>query len=334
MENELELVNVEFVYLPVVNYAMQQNRVSLIRQFTVENKTDDILRNIKISLSVEPYFASSTPYIIEAIPSGETIRVESFKLNLSTTFFAQMTERVAGDFTLEIFSENTSIYQKSFPIDILAFDQWGGLTVLPEMLSSFITPNHPAIVPILKRTSVILDEWTGRPSLDEYQSCNPDRVRKQMAALYVAISEQNITYSSVPASFEETGQRIRLVDAVLSQKLGTCLDMALLYASCLEAIGIHPLIVITRGHAFAGAWLVPETFPDSVIDDASFLKKRTADGINEITLVEATCMNQGSNISFDEAIKIADSKLIESINLSLIHISEPTRRTPISYAVF
>ena len=317
MENELELVNVEFVYLPVVNYAMQQNRVSLIRQFTVENKTDDILRNIKISLSVEPYFASSTPYIIEAIPSGETIRVESFKLNLSTTFFAQMTERVAGDFTLEIFSENTSIYQKSFPIDILAFDQWGGLTVLPEMLSSFITPNHPAIVPILKRTSVILDEWTGRPSLDEYQSCNPDRVRKQMAALYVAISEQNITYSSVPASFEETGQRIRLVDAVLSQKLGTCLDMALLYASCLEAIGIHPLIVITRGHAFAGAWLVPETFPDSVIDDASFLKKRTADGINEITLVEATCMNQGSNISFDEAIKIADSKLIESINFVL-----------------
>ncbi|HEY5507537.1 MAG TPA: DUF4011 domain-containing protein, partial [Paludibacter sp.] len=317
MENELELVNVEFVYLPVVNYAMQQNRVSLIRQFTVENKTDDILKNIRITLSIEPSFATSIPYIIEAIPGGETIRVESFKLNLSTTFFAQMTERVAGDFTLEIFSEDTSIYQGSFPIDILAFDQWGGLTVLPEMLSSFITPNHPAIVPILKRASIILAEWTGRPSLDEYQSCNPDRVRKQLAALYVAISEQNITYSSVPASFEEFGQRVRLVDAVLSQKLGTCLDMALLYASCLEAIGIHPLIIITRGHAFAGAWLIPETFPDSVIDDPSFLKKRTADGINEITLVEATCMNQGSNTSFDEAIKIADSKLIESINFVL-----------------
>lgn len=317
MENKSTIVNVKFTYLPVVNYAMQQNRVSLIRQFTVENKTDDILENVKIIISVEPSFASSTPYIIEAIPGGETIRIESFKLNLSSTFFAQMTERAAGDFTLEIFSNETSIYQESFPIDILAFDQWGGLTVLPEMLSSFITPNHPAIVPILKRASVILAGWTGRPSLDEYQSCNPDRVRKQMAALYVAISEQNITYSSVPASFEEFGQRVRLVDAVLSQKLGTCLDMTLLYASCLEAIGIHSLIIITRGHAFAGVWLVPETFPDSVIDDPSFLKKRTADGINEITLVEATCMNQGCNISFDEAIKIADGKLIESVNFVL-----------------
>jgi len=171
MENESAIVNVGFVYLPVVNYAMQQNRVSLIRQFTVENKTDDILKNIRITLSIEPSFATSIPYIIEAIPGGETIRVESFKLNLSPTFFAQMTERVAGDFTLEIFSKDTSIYQESFPIDILAFDQWGGLSVLPEMLSSFITPNHPAIVSILKRSSVILAEWTGRPSLDEYQSC-------------------------------------------------------------------------------------------------------------------------------------------------------------------
>ena len=87
--------------------------------------------------------------------------------------------------------------------------------------------------------------------------------------------------------------------------------MALLYATCLEAIGIHPLIIVTQGHAFAGAWLIPETFPDSIIDDASFLKKRIADGINEITLVEATGMNQGSNIDFDQAIKIADSKLIK-----------------------
>jgi len=317
MENESELINVEFVYLPVVNFAMQQNRVSLIRQFTVENKTTDTLKNIKIVLSVEPDFAITHPYVIEAIPGRETIRVESFNLNLSTSFFAQITERVVGDFKMEIFNDNISIYLKTYPIDMLAFDQWTGLSVLPEMLSSFITPNHPAIVPIIKRASVILTEWTGSASLDEYQSCNPDRVRKQMAAIYQAISEQNITYSSVPASYEVSGQRVRLVDAVLSQKLGTCLDMALLYATCLEGIGIYSIIVVTKGHAFAGAWLVPETFPDSIIDDSSFLKKRTADGINEITIVEATGMNQGSNIDFDRAIKIADSKLIDPVNFIL-----------------
>lgn len=64
-----------------------------------------------------------------------------------------------------------------------------------------------------------------------------------MAAVYTAITEQQIIYSTIPASFEEYGQRIRLTDSVLAQKLGTCLDMALLYASCLEAIGLNALLI-------------------------------------------------------------------------------------------
>ena len=315
MQNEL--INVEFVYLPVVNFAMQQNRASLIRLFTIENKAEDNLKNIRVNIEFDPDFASPVSYLIELLPSNELVRVELIKLILNTSFFSNLTERIVGNFILEIFTDEISIFQKTYPIDILAFDEWGGLKVLPEMLSSFITPNHSLIVPIIKHASTILFQWTGQPSLDEYQSRQPDRVRKQMAAIYSSISELNITYSSTPASYEIYGQRVRLVDAVLTNKLGTCLDMALLYASCLEAIGIHPLIVITNKHAFAGGWLTPETFPDSIIDDVSFLKKRTADGINEITLVETTCMNTGNNVDFDQAVKAADGKIIDSENFVL-----------------
>lgn len=85
--------------------------------------------------------------------------------------------------------------------------------------------------------------------------------------------------------------------------------MSLLYASCLEAIGLNALVIITQGHAFAGAWLVPETFPDPTIDDVSLLTKRTAEGIYEITLVETTYMNMGHQSDFDDAVKKADGKL-------------------------
>ncbi len=137
-----------------------------------------------------------------------------------------------------------------------------------------------------------------------------------MAAIYTAIAEQQIIYSTVPASFEEYGQRVRLADSVMAQKLGTCLDMALLYASCLEAIGLNALIVITQGHAFAGAWLVPETFPDPTIDDVSLLTtKRTAEGIYDITLVETTCMNMGHSSDFDDAVKKANGKLADGEQL-------------------
>ncbi len=309
MENERSKLNIEFSYLPVVNFAMQQNRVSVIRDFSIENLTEEILKELKIELTADPEFATAVPISIEVINAKEKIRVEVPKLNLSANYFAQLTERISGDISLKIYSKDELLFEEKYPINVLAYDQWGGIAVLPEMLSAFVTPNHPATLPIIKRAATILEQWTGSPSLDEYQSRNPDRVQKQMAAIYTAIAEQEIIYSTVPASFEDYGQRIRLVDSVMTQKLGTCLDMALLYASCLEAIGIYPLIIVVNGHAFAGGWLVPETSPDSVVEDVSLINKRIADGINDITLVETTCMNMGQNVDFDQAVKIANKRI-------------------------
>ena len=156
---------------------------------------------------------------VEQIPANGSIRLSSFNLTLSANYFTQLTERLSGNLKIEITAEAEPIFCQTYPIDILAYDQWGGLNVLPEMLAAFITPNHTAISPIIKRAASILGQWTGNPSLDEYQSRTPDRVRKQMAAIYTAIAEQQIIYSTVPASFEEYGQRVRLADSVMAQKL-------------------------------------------------------------------------------------------------------------------
>lgn len=306
-----DVLKVEFSYSPLINFSMQQNRMGIIHRLSISNIGKETLRNIKVVLAAEPAFGESAPAAIEAVPVGETVRVDSVSLQLSATYFAQLTERMAGNFLLEVTAEEKTIFKQSYPIDILAYDQWGGLNVYPEMLAAFVTPNHAALAPIKKRAALILEQWTGSPSLDEYQSRNPDRVRKQMAAIYAAIAEQHLIYSTVPASFEETGQRIRLADTVLAQKLATCLDMALLYASCLESVGIHPLLIIMNGHAFAGGWLVPETFPDSVTDDVSLLTKRAAEGVFDIALVETTCMNMGQDTPFDMAVKSATAKLAD-----------------------
>ena len=309
MNGTLDKIRVQFDYLPLINFAMQQNKVSVIHQLSIENMTSEPFRNIQVQITAEPDFGSITPVMMEAIPANNSVCLQSFSLVLSANYFAQLTERMSGSLKIEIRSEAETIFTRTYPIDILAYDQWGGINIFPEMLAAFITPNHAVLTPIIKRAAAILEQWTGTPSLDEYQSRNPDRVRKQMAAIYTALTEQQIIYSTIPASFEEHGQRVRLTDSVLAQKLGTCLDMALLYASCLESIGLNALIVITKGHAFAGGWLVPETFPDPAIDDVSLLTKRTAEGIYDITLVETTCMNMGHNADFDNAVKSANGKL-------------------------
>jgi len=317
MNNEFTKINVEFTYLPVINFSMQQNKVPIIRFFSINNLTDNDLQNLKITLTTNPDFATSSSVIISSLPPNEIISIDSLNLLMNYTFFSQLTEKINGNFNLEILEGDVSIYKNTYAIDVLAFDQWSGASILPEMLSAFITPNHPSISPIINRASEILNKWTGNPSMDEYQSCNPNRVRSQIAAIYSALAELNITYCTAPSSFEEYGQRIRLCDSVLNNKYGTCLDMALLFASCIEAIGIHPLIIVMQGHAFAGSWLIGETFPDTINDDVSLLSKRIADGINEIILVECTCMNAGQNIEFDNAVQLANRKLLATDQFTL-----------------
>ena len=300
---------VDFVYTPVINFSLQQNHVPVIKTLTISNISETDWEMVSIEIKTEPTVVLPWKQHIPGLKKQETRELGAVQLDLDTQYLAELTEKITGHFTLTASIGSELIYEKAFPVDILAYDQWNGIVMLPELLVSFVTPNHPEITKIIRKASFILEKWTGNPSFDEYQSKNPDRVKKQMAAIYEAIAGMQVTYCSAPASFEETGQRIRLVDAITTYKLGNCLDLSLFYAACLEAVGIHSLIIILKGHAFAGGWVVQQSFSDPVNDDPSLLTKRIADGINEIVLTEATCMCSGNNVSFDEAFRSAAEKL-------------------------
>lgn len=303
------MLKIDLAYFPVVNFAMQQNHVPVVKKLILGNEASDPIKHVRVEISMTPDLGAKEERMVESIPSGAVIEVKDIQLLFSAQDLTTLTEKISGEISLAVFSGETVIAQERYPIDILPFDQWAGIGILPEMLSAFVTPNYPAIASLIHRASHFLGNWTGNPSFDAYQSRNPDRVKKQMAALYEAIAELGVVYCSPPASYEVAGQRIRLCEALFASRLGTCLDMALLYASCLEAVGINPIVVVVRGHAFAGAWLVDDTFADSVNDDVSLLTKRLAEGIHEVALVETTCMNAGQNASFDAAMAAAEDRL-------------------------
>lgn len=304
-------MNIHLTYLRAVNLAMQQNRVPVIRELRIENTTGRDLASVTVTLVPEPPFAAPVKVEIGTLAANESKVLDAIRLNLLPEFFVAMTEGVAGRIDLAVTVGGEICHQEEFPIEALAYDQWCGSGILPEMLAAFVTPNHPAIAPILRGAAAWMEKWTGRSALDEYQSRNVNRVRQQMAAIYAALADQNIAYVSVPAGFGVPGQRLRLADAVLGSKLGDCIDLSLLFASCLEAVGIHPLVVVIHNHAFVGGWLIPDTFPDSITDDSAFLSKRTADGVNEIVVLEATALTSGGKTDFEQAVRMGRDHLGE-----------------------
>ena len=70
-ENPSSKLDVEFIYLPVVNYSMQQNRIPVVRLFSIKNNTEHPLADLKVSLIFEPEFAAASPVMIERLSPGE-----------------------------------------------------------------------------------------------------------------------------------------------------------------------------------------------------------------------------------------------------------------------
>jgi Superfamily I DNA and RNA helicases and helicase subunits len=294
-------------YLPCINYAMIHNHITAFRFCDIVNTDNFDWQQVKVTIEGE--YLKKSQSVLEIIKSNQCIRVDDLELFIDGNKLINLTEGIDTIFYLTLNVGEVEIYKQEYSINLMAFDQWSGSSVLPELLASFVTPNNPILSRVSVNASKFLEQWTGSSSLDEYQTQDPNRVRSQVAAIYEALRSESLVYCTPPASFERYGQRVRLVDKVLNEKLGTCMDLTLLFASCLESNGIHPLLVLLKGHIFVGAWLSPNIFPQVISDDASFLLKSCADGINDIVVVESTALTSSKNLSFEDAVNLAETEL-------------------------
>jgi len=296
-----------------INFAMQQNDVVVVKGMRLQNRGEEPLRDLEIRISAEPDFGESWSTRVMEVAGGATYNFSSVDLELSSGFLAGLTERVRGKLWIEVSGPEHAgsklLLRRGEQVELLARDEWSGLSSLPEILAAFVLPNHPAIQQILRSAADLLQDWTGDPSLSGYQSKDPRRVYTTAAAIYGALQELGLTYVNPPASFEDQGQRVRLPDRIIDGGMATCLDIALLAAGCLEQAGLHPLLVTVEGHAFTAVWLQEECFPEPAMDDALRLRKRV--DLNEIVMFDPTCATARPSPGFERAVSEANRWLAD-----------------------
>ncbi|MFG6146825.1 DUF3320 domain-containing protein [Halobacillus sp. B23F22_1] len=300
-------IGCNYEYDEKVSFALQQNQVPFVKHLSIENLSEERHNNIKIELSSNPSFFETKTIHLETLMPAQTIDLNP-DIQLSAQYLSNLDESMKGYFSIKIKVNEKEVYEKDLPVDILSFDCWPGSNIIPEIISSFVTPNRPFVMEIVKQASKILQQNIGINAMDGYQSGDPNRVIAQLSAIYSAIQAQEITYANPPASFESEGQKIRFPDMIKEHKLATCLDLTLLYAACAEAIGIHPIIVFFNGHAYPAFWLKEFVSSESYQDDKSLLTKSIADGINEIITVESTLLTN-ENSAFKNSVHFAENSL-------------------------
>jgi hypothetical protein len=123
------------------------------------------------------------------------------------------------------------------------------LEYMPIVLASFTTPNDSVIQELAGRVS-------GKAGGAAAAFNNADAV-KFLHALYDSLCENRIAYQSPPSFVNgaQFGQHIKLGRDVLRNHAGTCIDLAILWASTCEAVGLKPVLIVIPGHCFPAVYL-------------------------------------------------------------------------------
>lgn len=289
---------------PELLYSMYSNgQEQLIGDVFVSNESGKTLKNIQFEARFTSNILSPISVFLGDVPAGENISFEVDDPTIDVDKLEMLTEIETCTATYKLLVNGKVAAESTGRITICPYNQWNAALIL---LPAYMTPNHPNIISVLKNASKWMLVNGMNPSLEGYQS-DAKRVEQMIGAVYNAVKESNIIYSNPPASFFGP-QRIRLCETVFEEKFATCMDMTILFASCLESFGLHPILITAPGHIFAGVWLNSKgRLQEPVLSDAKLIQKYIEDG--QLVAVECTAMNVGKDISYQEAKKIANNTL-------------------------
>lgn len=295
-----------------LNFAMVENAVSLVERISVTNTSEEALTDIEIRANLMPDFGQVWKGHIRELPAGGTFHLDDVILPLSRERFINQVEAQKARLLVQAKWGDQSVQAASSEVEVkvMAYNEWHALS-LPQLLSAFVMPNHPVIAETLKMASKRLELLTGDPALDGYQSKSEDRVRAIAQAIYETLQALDVTYSNPPASFEDgEGQKIRTPEQLLEHRLGTCLDLSVFTAACLEQAGLNSLLFLIKGHAFPGVWLIDHSLAEASSDDGSRFSKLCS--LGQILVYDSSAVAMRPLVSFARAVAIGTEYLTKT----------------------
>lgn len=294
-----------------LNLAAFQNAVPALHELAIVNETTSPISELTVQLISEPPFVKPRGWNVESVGAGESYHLRDLDVQLDGALLSRLTEAETASLRFELRSRKQSdevLARHESAVELLARNQWGGIGHLPEMVAAFVQPNDQAIDRLLKGAALALQTGGKSGSIDGYTH-GSKRAWELASGIWAAVLQRKLNYALPPASFEHTGQKVRSPSQVLDGGLATCLDLALMFAACLEQAHLNPLLIFTRGHAFVGVWLRDEEFSTSVVDDITAVRKRLK--LQEMLVFETTLAAQGQAVSFSQAIANANRQLSE-----------------------
>lgn len=308
-----------------VNYAIYHSGVPVIWDLYAVNLSDSATTPWTLGLSIVEY-SELSEVAVPPLGPGQAIPLGTPTLLLYGDLLRGQLGPARARLRIAV---NGREQERAAPeMAVLSFWDWSHNAKARNTIAAFVSPHDRSVKSVVHDAEDLLKSIAGVSDFDRlFASGRSDAARVTLLALYRALAErQNLRWARPQVNSciggTETYQAVRPPDNLFGDghegPVGaTCLDLAVLMASCIEYLGLCPLIILTGArevvpeHAFVGAWAGTVPGDRGVITSAESLQTDVSSA--SLYVVECTGVMAGEaagrKLPFEEAVSEALEEL-------------------------
>ncbi len=290
-----DVLELEGELLNTVSYATYYCRMPLFTTFRINNRGEVPAEELSVSIEGSTSLILPCNVQVAEIPPESSVEVAVERV-LNPKYLADLDSPESCTVTITVSCGKSVVCKLSAGVECLPIDYWGGIGGNVEMLSALVRPKIADCQKILAEAGLQLKTWGYSSEWSGYSGNDRNAVRSAAAAIFSAVRNQNV--ESVPQPPLTEAVSAGGITRVIADKSATPLEMALFYASCLEAAKLNPVIVLGKDRVAVGVWLYESCFTTTVLDDMSVLEKYILDGVNNLSIFDVADLFSHKNASY------------------------------------
>ncbi len=278
----------------VISYADYFANRPLFSSLQVKNTGAEAVEDLAVTLSNENGMLIAAQKTLPEIPYESAVEVD-FGNVLSPLYFSSADDVRQETITVTLSKDKHVIATTEFTVTTLPFDFWQGTDGDLQLLSAFVRPRLADCSKMQTEVIAQLKKWNADFEIGGYVNNDKNAVRRIVAALYASLRRLGVAKKDADISRPvSAGAGVK----ILSDKTASHLEMALFAASCLESMGLHPVLVLGDKHITCGVWLYDSCFLDTVSDDITRLTAYVSDGINNVSCFDVEDLFSDKNAAY------------------------------------
>ena len=237
--------------VPVVSYPMVHSRLPVVSRIDLRLASPEgepvdrgpltgVVVHVELR-DVEGRVGSPWERVVDLWP-GATTELEDVDLQLDPATMLQLPGRRPGSVHLTVHGDGRLLAERTVRVVLLAPHEWTAdpPVLALELLPAYVRPHDPVVVELAA-------EARRRVPADVGTDVLVDAVVRALAA-------HRIRTVSVPPAAAGTGQQLRTPSEVVADGAGSDLEVTLVLAGALEALGVAPLVWVLGDSARLGYW--------------------------------------------------------------------------------